>query len=109
MVFILPLVFTVVGLVLVDNRVLFPLLCYASALAWVAICFIGPWLTGPRPGCLGSVEAGVMLMLFFTLPIPATMIGLGTGSLFNHPWRGAMIGFAPTLAIQLAYLVVSCL
>jgi hypothetical protein len=79
------------------DRLLFALACYASVLAWVALIVTGAWLGGPQAGCLGSVEAKVVLGVFLTLPIPGMLIGLGTGALLSrggYGARGAIIGFA---------------
>src|SRR5580704_13943511 len=105
MILIILLVFSVVGVFVKKKSVLFPAWSFAMALVWVGLFFLGPALEGPHPGCLGSVEAQVILGLLATLPIPTTMIGTGTGSLCNHPWRGAAIGFGTTFSIQLVYLV----
>jgi hypothetical protein len=87
------------------DRLFFALVCYAMVLAWVAVVFTYVWLT-PGPGVVGSVEAGVVVILFFTLPIPGALIGLGTGALLSRGGDGglgAIIGFALALFIQLAF------
>jgi hypothetical protein len=85
------------------DRLFFALACYASVLAWVAFWLVLSWFMPEGLDLRGRFTGGI-LWLFFTLPIPGALIGLGTGGLSDHGTLGAIAGFALALFIQLATL-----
>ncbi len=87
-----------------SDRLFFAIACYGSALAWVALCVISSRLA-PAPLDMTRTDS-VLIGLFLTLPIPGALIGLGTGRLYNHRWRGAIIGVASAFCLQVA--IIGC-
>lgn len=89
------------------DRLFFALACYASVLAWVVFWLVLSWFSPEGLDLRGRFTGGI-LWLFFTLPIPGALIGLGTGALLNRHGRGgrgAIIGFALALCVQMAAFV----
>ena len=85
---------------LLNNRLLFALVCYGLALLFV----VGPWFFPEAPEVpeRDMRWVGVVLWVLIASPISGALIGMGTGNLYGRRWLGAIIGFAAPIIILLA-------